>query len=70
MGNTSLVLTPIEAVKPKYISYTAHLQAIEDAIAEQFNLTSANDRSQIRLAVTNAYLVGRGTITTEDWINI
>lgn len=58
--------TPIDSLKKKYDSAAQHLQAITNAIAEQFGIP-AEQHGQVRKAVEEAYSVGRRTTTTDDW---
>lgn len=59
--------TPIDRLKNKYDSESEHLQAIEDALVEQFQIA---DRDQVRKAVYAAFDVGHKTTTTDDWADM
>ena len=58
--------SPIDRLKAKYDFHTQHLRAIEEALMEQFAIP-ADQRDQVRKAVSIAYDVGRRTTTTDDW---
>jgi hypothetical protein len=58
--------SPIDRLQNKYESARQHLNAITEAIVEQFQVTT-DQRDQVRKAVEAAYSVGRGTTTTDDW---
>jgi len=60
------VKSPIDRLQNNYESAGQHLNAITDAIVEQFEVTT-DQRNQVRKAVEAAYSVGRRTTTTDDW---
>jgi hypothetical protein len=60
--------TPIDFLKNQYESAEQHLDAIVNAIASQFEIPETQ-HSQLHKAIRAAFIVGRGTITTDDWCN-
>jgi hypothetical protein len=58
--------SPIDRLQNKYESARQHLNAITEALVEQFEVTT-DQRDQVRKAVEAAYSVGRRTTTTDDW---
>ena len=58
--------TPIDRLKEKYESASAHLDAIAQAIVTQFEIPETQ-HAQVKKAVQAAFAVGHQTTTTDDW---
>ena len=58
--------SPIDRLKSKYESAGQHLNAIVQAIVEQFGIPESQ-HGQVRKAVEEAFNVGHRTTTTDDW---
>jgi hypothetical protein len=58
--------SPIDRLKPKYESADQHLNAITNAIVDQFGIPE-DQQGQVRKAVNEAFAVGHRTTTTDDW---